>query len=372
MTIVINPNLHKYIKKETREGFLNRVACVEAIRTDTDSSGCGGLSLYIWSQETYEQFRNLKQIVSKGDFSGFDGENNYGYTFGIDIPDKLYDWILKNDVDLMYRQVFCWLAALYASDAGSRYIMLEQIYSPVFEEVLVIYKKYFEEYVESEEEYSVRHEKEEFLTFEEEQIQSKILVEAYKEACLGYYGSLPPTIISNPLSLSDPEGWKIGGGIADRFNISITRFWFTVRDWESIVIKGERDNLQRCESSEYYWERWKHQFSAFEVTNNHHFSLFNNKQKKGFVYLINQKDTPLYKIGFTTDKDIEKRKKGLQTGNANLLEIMGYFPCSGVKVEGNLHKIFSSQRLQGEWFELENDEVHNILNEKWRILNNIF
>jgi len=371
VTVVINPYVHKHIKKETREGFLERVSCVEYIRTRTDSSGCDGLSLYIGSQNNYEQFRDIKLAVSKGDFTGLDSRT-YGYVFGIDIPDKLYDWMLKNDIDLIYRQVFCWLAALYASDPGMRYVMLEQIYPPVFEEVLKIYEEYFSEYVESEEEYSIRTGKEEFLTWEEEQVHSKVLKEVYKKACKDYYGSLPPDIISNPFSLSSHEDWMLGNGASDRFNVTITKFWFTPIDWKNIVLNEVQDNLARCESVKHYWEKWRHQFSAFESTNNHHFSLFNGNQKKGYVYLINQRNTSVYKIGFTTDQKIEKRLKGLQTGNAAVLDITGYFQCSGVKTEGNVHKLFSSQRLQGEWFELENKDVYNILDEKWRILNNIF
>lgn len=83
------------------------------------------------------------------------------------------------------------------------------------------------------------------------------------------------------------------------------------------------------------------------------------------IYLISSKydDKKFYKIGWTK-RDPEKRLKELKTGNSQNLKIEFVFKSKfGPKIESNLHRKFSSKRKNGEWFELNEEEAYNFINE---------
>lgn len=66
------------------------------------------------------------------------------------------------------------------------------------------------------------------------------------------------------------------------------------------------------------------------------------------IYLIVNESKTVCKIGFTTN-DPQQRLKELQTANAEKLFVR-YCITGSVNIERNLHKLFSSLRLNGEWF----------------------
>lgn len=74
---------------------------------------------------------------------------------------------------------------------------------------------------------------------------------------------------------------------------------------------------------------------------------------KGCVYCIGPVAGPL-KIGWSTDP--EKRLSELQTGNAETLVIHAIFPGSQA-IERGLHELFADQRLRGEWFRNDRNEI---------------
>lgn len=77
------------------------------------------------------------------------------------------------------------------------------------------------------------------------------------------------------------------------------------------------------------------------------------------IYLIQQENTNLYKIGITK-KNIEERIKELQTGNANKLLVVTEFQTKfNYKLETALHGYFDRKRINSEWFELLNEDVTN-------------
>jgi len=76
-----------------------------------------------------------------------------------------------------------------------------------------------------------------------------------------------------------------------------------------------------------------------------------------FVYLIRLSDNSNYKIGVT--KDIQKRIKQLQTGNAEEIYLIDkYESKNAYKIEKALHNFFSYNNKLNEWFELSiQDEI---------------
>ena len=81
--------------------------------------------------------------------------------------------------------------------------------------------------------------------------------------------------------------------------------------------------------------------------------------KKGFVYLICDPSTDLFKIGLTTGK-LENRLKKLQTGNGTELHLVTFHKTEyPYKIEKMLHNHFSNKKELGEWFNLDTDDINS-------------
>jgi predicted GIY-YIG superfamily endonuclease len=95
---------------------------------------------------------------------------------------------------------------------------------------------------------------------------------------------------------------------------------------------------------------------------------------KKYVYLISDSNTYNYKIGISNNP--EKRIKELQTGNENKLKIIHKVLCENYKnVETALHNQYSFLEINGEWFELREEDVKNFpesckkIDENFKIIN---
>lgn len=76
----------------------------------------------------------------------------------------------------------------------------------------------------------------------------------------------------------------------------------------------------------------------------------------GFVYLIEDSNNNVYKIGVT--KDLDKRIKSLQTGNACELKFLcAYSTKYPYRLETMLHNKFSQYKELNEWYNLPKDIV---------------
>jgi len=93
--------------------------------------------------------------------------------------------------------------------------------------------------------------------------------------------------------------------------------------------------------------------------------------KKGFVYLICDPSTDLFKIGLTRGK-LENRLKKLQTGNGTELHLVAFHETEHpYKIEKMLHNHFYPKKELNEWFALDNEDVHlfnEICEEKERVI----
>lgn len=78
----------------------------------------------------------------------------------------------------------------------------------------------------------------------------------------------------------------------------------------------------------------------------------------GYIYFISNGES--VKIGFS--KDPEKRLKNLQTANPVELKLL-YFEKGNSNIESRLHKLFSKDRIQGEWFNFS-DEILEFIDSK--------
>lgn len=78
------------------------------------------------------------------------------------------------------------------------------------------------------------------------------------------------------------------------------------------------------------------------------------------VYLIRQtglNGEELYKIGVTKNP-IEVRLRYLSTGNPHKLDLQGSYQSPNYRrIESWLHRVYSSQKVKGEWFDLTPQQV---------------
>ena len=87
--------------------------------------------------------------------------------------------------------------------------------------------------------------------------------------------------------------------------------------------------------------------------------------KEGWVYLLRERDfltgtTDRYlKIGLT-ERDVEDRVKEHQTGNARqVISVYERHVPLMSAMETYLHHVFSTDRINGEWFDMDDDKVNN-------------
>ncbi len=77
-----------------------------------------------------------------------------------------------------------------------------------------------------------------------------------------------------------------------------------------------------------------------------------------YVYLISDINNYTYKIGISNNP--ENRLKALQTGNDRTLRIIHKVICENYsKVENALHNKYCFLKVNGEWFELTEEDVKN-------------
>ncbi len=79
----------------------------------------------------------------------------------------------------------------------------------------------------------------------------------------------------------------------------------------------------------------------------------------GIIYLISDPSTDSFKIGITSGNNTQKRKKQLQTGNAEELLIQSCYESKNYKkIEQMFHNHYSHRHVHGEWFSLTVKEVY--------------
>ena len=78
------------------------------------------------------------------------------------------------------------------------------------------------------------------------------------------------------------------------------------------------------------------------------------------VYLINQDDSKMYKIGITNN--VKRRLSGIQTANPNPLTLIHSGRVNNAKeLEKQLHQHFKKQKINREWFNLDSPDVKYVI-----------
>lgn len=109
--------------------------------------------------------------------------------------------------------------------------------------------------------------------------------------------------------------------------------------------KSDLDGLKK----EAYQDGYTNAMKSFQVNHER-----NTNDRK--VYCIQKGSEPVFKIGISVDP--KSRLSSLQTASDTSLRIVHIVECrDALKLEAKLHRKFSSKRLSGEWFELNEQDI---------------
>jgi hypothetical protein len=337
---VMNIHIHEDAKLSRKE-FLQRVACVSAIRTNWNSMG---MTWYPCSAQQWSLLAHLHAAVRSGDFGFVGSVLDYKY-FGLFLPRPQYAWLANNDLGVLQRQIIGFLAGIYSRDSDAGDFMGEQLYSPVYDEVRQTASCYFD-------------------TKTVRDLDEDQFLEYYTTQFRAYTGSAPPVFLHRPeceLDNTVSKAW----GCDTRLHFGYGEFYMFDADWRKIVEKGQSDRLLRAEADEVMWQRWKQTFELADSERGHVFEIFATPRNTGFIYLIQQGESDLYKIGWTADTDVGRRLSALQTASSENLSLVGSFSASSRQTE-------AGHKERGEWFRLAQEQVNQLLDEHWRCEQQIF
>jgi hypothetical protein len=266
--IIVDPYIHEKAKL-TRGEFLEKVSRVKAIRTNENYSY---ISFYITDFEGYSNLQNFYDLINKGIFS-FKGY----HSFLIAVQPKLYYWFKHTDYSIIEKQITTWLTALYFFNPDKRKIFKDQIYKPLFEEVLKNVDKHFKDFHPVDKNELL----EKLLENQDETILDiyDLSLNKYLEVCKTIYGGEPPEFLRSPFDYENIKEW----GVNEHFNFVFIEAYFTESDWDRIINKGSEDDMWRTESRDDLWEKWKHTYGQFDRRQNFVYSFFFEQTGKGKI-----------------------------------------------------------------------------------------
>lgn len=149
-------------------------------------------------------------------------------------------------------------------------------------------------------------------------------------------------------------------------------YWLSINPIKRIVKIFDYEKINKTEI------KIKKNNNGFSCVNNNSiydgilkFANKNNKDLKsdgkGWIYLITDKEYT--KIG-ATSYNVKKRMCELQTGNPKKLEIIGKYRVDNkITTEKFIHNKYKEKNILNEWFELDSEEIREILLLKENVLN---
>jgi hypothetical protein len=317
-------------------------------------------SFFPSSLSAWHSLQQFHRLVNEADFSVFDGD---GRIFAIIVVPKPAQWMRNTNLVTLQRQILNWIAAWSKLQYGKLPHDDTTTLPPgIREEVESIKREHYDHarftdsnlwetnYTEGQDE----------------------LIHHYEETSKKLTGASPPNILR--LRRFELDFAHKAWGLDESFIFPYRYAYFTERDWNRIIIQGVVDDLNRSESSGEAWQKIKHTFNSYPSSHKHTFNVLADEVQKGFIYLLRGEDSGYYKIGFTTSENPYSRRRSLQTGSAERLAPAGYFSAASAKTEQTIRLLFAAKRARndGEWYILTQQDVDNLLDEVWRLRNNIY
>ena len=257
--VLIDPWVHKKTKL-SRAQFLDKVGYVEQIRTAINSNY---ISFYVTSIDENNNLLKFHDLVNKGIFEFRDY-----HVFAVAIQPKLYNWFRTTPIGMIQKQISCWLASSYFFQPDKRDIQKQQIYAPLFEEILEIIDIYYKDF----ELPNFKSLEQKLFENNDEKIfdQYDKCTKKYLEVCKAFYKTEPPEFLSSPFEYKNLKEW----GVNERHNFEFVQAYFTEKDWGQIIEGDSQDDLHRVESRDDLWLKWKHIYSTFDQRNDFVYSFY--------------------------------------------------------------------------------------------------
>lgn len=247
--VIIDPEIHKKAKL-TRDEFLERVSHVKQIRTSVNYNY---ISFYICSLDEYSNLKKFHDLINQARFDF----KNY-HNFAIAVEPKLFYYFKNTEYTVIERQITFWLASLYYFVPDKRHILEQQLYKPLFEEILKLVDTYYKDFQLPN--FQLLNQKllddnDETIFDEEDKCRKK-----YLDQCLNFYKTEPPEFLKSPFGYEHLENW----GINDRYCFEFIDAYFLDKDWEFIILNSGKDEMGRVESRSDLWDKWKHAYANYD------------------------------------------------------------------------------------------------------------
>lgn len=302
--VLIDPFIHKKAKL-SKAAFLEKINDVKYLRTAVNSNY---ISFYITSVEEYINLVKFHELVNKGIF-----DFNFHEVFAVSIQPKLYEWFKTTDINTIQKQIVSWMSGLYFFNPEKRNLIKQQVYSLLYEEIQTIIEKYYAGFHVSD-----------FSDLDDEStFDERNCLEKYKEVCLEIYSSEPPEFLKSPFGYEYEKEW----GLNSYHNFEFVMAYITENDWDRIVIKGKNgDDLDRVESRDDLWLKWKHVYTTFDQRKNFVYSFYIENNSKN-TKTTNRKREPISKH---VKNEVWQRDKGMcvSCGSKEKLEFDHIIPHS--------------------------------------------
>ena len=310
--VLIDPYIHKQANL-TRSVFLERVKYVKYLRTQVNNYY---ISFYITSLYEYNNLIKFYKLVNEGIFD-FDNHK----VFAIAVQPKLYNWFKTTSLEIIQKQISCWMASSYFFRPELRSIQKEQVYMPLFEEEMRIINLYYSEFQLPD----FKALQELFFDLNDESIFTEVdkCNKKYIEVCNLFYGSNPPDFLTSPFDYEILPDW----GVNSIHNFEFIQSYMNENDWKRIIYGNSEDDMHRSESIDELWYKWKHTFSTFDLRKNFVYSFYlDSIQTKN-----EEKAKPLReKISNSVKREVWQRDQGqcVECGSKEKLEYDHIIPHS--------------------------------------------
>jgi hypothetical protein len=370
--VVIDPHIWKK-SGLSRAEFLKRIRSFKKLRlrpvmTPQEATTLPVFSYFPRTLESWALLESLHNLVNEGDFSAFDGRTS-DHIAVLVIPPRLATWLLHTKVATLQNQILNWLAAYRAFHSELPDKKTACLPPGLEEKVEAIMRKHYFGRFSHDEVWKMSN-----------RTGPQDFLDHYLQVSKELTGGPPPEILklrNCEVHEVRTQEWGLSDfALSDWIGFDFHYDYGYIRDddWKVFIVEGQECELPAAESSDELRQKWLHTLDLFPTRRRHLFSILGGEAQLGYVYILRNEATGHHKIGFTAGSDPYGRLASLQTGSSERLIPAGNFRAASLKTEAVVQRHFAAKRLRpdGEWFALSPEDLANLLDEDWRVRNNIF
>lgn len=246
---IFNTEIHEVADLRPTD-FLEKVKNVRMIRTGDSSL----FTFYPTDKKELERNRLTWEYVN-GNLNAMNYE--YRYYFCIEFPEWLYLFLKYSTWENVEKSIIVALTGLYTSDPRGRDFIGEQVENDTLIKVKELFRTNFKEF-----------ENFVFIQAEDMELMDEINSDYWEKEKLfvskfDYFfrdNSGNPVILPYIYPVRDYRFKEHSLFTKQKFDVDCTNSYFTDSDWDNIINRDSADRLDRSESQEEPWKRWKNRF----------------------------------------------------------------------------------------------------------------